>query len=182
MCGQWSMCDIQPKTFSFTVLPKNYMAAVQQRERYITAPTWKCSFHLTLKSWIFNNFTAPMWAFCVTCEAILTDILLKNCNLESHFSKCVEYSIIVVRLILIILQTSAFISVCHQRVFMGLKCLFLCLALCVGILTCQLIFRSIHKTLSKVTVGFIMSAHLLVSVLFLQKCFSGTHLNTLLLE
>jgi len=65
---------------------------------------------------------------------------------------------------------------------MGLKCLFLCLALCVGILTCQLIFRSIHKTLSKVTAGFVMSACLLVCVRFLQKCFSGAHLNTLLLE
>jgi len=131
---------------------------------------------------MFNNFTAPMWAFCVTCETILTDILLKNCNLHSHFRKCVKCSIIVVWLILIILQKSAFISVYHQRVFMVLKCLFLCLALCAWILTYQLIFRSIHKTLSKVTVGFVLSARMLVCVSFLQKCFSGTHLNTLLLE
>jgi len=123
-----------------------------------------------------------MWAFCVTCETMLTDILLKNCNLQSHFSKCVEYSIIIVWLVLIILQKFAFTSVYHQRVFMGLKFLFLCLALCAGILTCQLIFRSLHKALSKVTVGFVMSARLLVCVTFLQKCDSGTHLNTLLLE
>jgi hypothetical protein len=148
MCGQWSVHDIQPKTFSFTILLKNYMATVQQRETYINARAWTCGFHLALKSWMFNNFTAPVWAFCVTCATILIDILLKNCILQSHFSKCVEYIIIIVWLILIILQKSAFISVYHQRVFMGLKCLFLCLTLCAGILTCQLIFRSIHKTLS----------------------------------
>jgi len=42
--------DIQPKTFLFTILLKNYMATVEQRERYINATTWKCDLHLALKS------------------------------------------------------------------------------------------------------------------------------------